>query len=109
MLVMQKPTKEQLLAQIHTRPLPDIVQDHIFGGDSWAFRENPADYRLLITHLQERLSLSKGNLAIVGSAKLGYSVSPETFGTPFSEFSDIDVIVIDRERFEEIWKVLLDW
>ena len=106
---MQKPTKEELLAQINARPLHDVVQEHIFDGESWAFRETPADGHLLISHLQARLSLPPGDIVIVGSAKLGYSISPDTFGRAFSEFSDIDVIVIDHGRFEEIWKVLLDW
>jgi hypothetical protein len=53
--------------------------------------------------------LNENNVVIVGSAQVGFSLSPDTFFRPFSEDSDIDVLVVDEQLFDTIWAATLRW
>ena len=46
---------------------------------------------------------------IVGSAKTGFSLDPDQSFTPFHESSDIDIVVIDAELFDDVWRTMLAW
>jgi hypothetical protein len=102
-------TVEELRGLISSRPTDEVVDVHVFGGDAYVFRETPADYQLLLTDLGTSLRLNPAAITIVGSAKLGFSMDPEAFGTPFREESDVDVVVVDPDRFDRIWYALIAW
>jgi hypothetical protein len=55
------------------------------------------------------ISASPEDIRIVGSAKLGYSLSPNTYGVPFSDASDIDIIVVNPVIFDDLWWKLSSW
>jgi hypothetical protein len=52
------------------------------------------------------------DVCIVGSAKLGYSPSPHTYGVPFNKTSDVDVVLISEPLFykgsRQLFSVLND-
>jgi hypothetical protein len=81
----------------------------VLGGEPWVFRNQPNEYRRLKEHLAAQLGCSEEHIAIVGSAKIGFSLSPDTFGRPFLETSDVDVVVANERLFDELWALLLDW
>ncbi len=92
-----------------SRPLADIVTDLVFKGIPYVFRDNPELFQTLTGHLCDRLSLIQENVTVIGSAKLGFSLAPDTFPAPFSETSDIDVLVVDEKLYDDIWYSLLEW
>jgi hypothetical protein len=57
------------------------------------------------------LGVPAGDIVIVGSAALGFSVAPLTFGRRFNanNDSDVDVIVVSPPLFERAWEDLLAW
>jgi hypothetical protein len=90
-------------------PVPQIVEEYIFAGVPYAFRRNPTLMNVIVRHLTSRLPITAENIAIVGSAKLGFSLNPDGYFNPFSDESDIDVVVVNETLFDEIWSILLKW
>jgi len=101
-------TAAKFLAELSTS-VGDVVNRRVFGGDPWVFRDDPKHYALLKAHLVGALGISADGITVVGSAKIGFSLSPDTFGRPFSDSSDVDVVIVDLGLFDELWNVLLDW
>jgi hypothetical protein len=92
-----------------SKPLDLIVEEFIFQGEPYVFRNQFAFFNLLIKHLSKELGVAEQNMTIVGSAKVGFSLNPENFPRQFSETSDIDVLVISEQLFDTIWMTLLKW
>ena len=87
----------------------ELITDALADDDPWLFREDTASYEALKEHLRERLGLGDMTCVVVGSAKYGFSISPDTFGQPFRESSDIDVALFSASLFDEFWNSLLRW
>jgi hypothetical protein len=103
------PTVEEFKTALMTRPLNGLVKDYIFEGIPYAFRETPTAVELLRNYLSRALGIQDENTIIIGSAKTGFSLSPETMFRQFSDESDIDVLVVDERIFDEIWQIVLKW
>ncbi|MBW8036009.1 MAG: hypothetical protein FVQ79_10345 [Planctomycetes bacterium] len=97
--------KEQLLS----RPVDEIVQECIFGDDSYVFTAWPDGLSVLRQHLSSALNVSEDAVTVVGSAKVGFSLNPANFPRQFSESSDIDIIIIDEKHFDKVWATILKW
>jgi hypothetical protein len=100
--------KRELIACPANR-LCDLVRKFVFGGTPFAFRHNPELGRILKRHLCSSLQVSEANLTIIGSAKTGFSLSPDGFPRPFHDGSDIDVLVVDHTLFDKLWRAILEW
>lgn len=87
----------------------DVVRQHVFGGVPYAFRSKPSSMQRLTDHLCGNLKLAADNVAVVGSAKIGFSLSPDNFPRKFSLYSDIDVVIISEVMFDEFWHTMLRW
>jgi hypothetical protein len=92
-----------------TEPLPRIVTDIVFKGTPYILKDAPNALATIKTHLASALPLAESNIAIIGSAKMGFSLDPENFPRQFSDASDIDVLIVDERLFDKIWSCLLDW
>jgi hypothetical protein len=108
---MPLPTYEEFKAQLvmSGTALDQIVQNHVFTGDVFAFQSSPRAYDVLRQTLARNLGVPSNDVAVVGSGKLGYSQHPERFPSPFNVRSDIDVIIVHSQRFDELWHHLLRW
>jgi hypothetical protein len=49
------------------------------------------------------LDVAVKNVAIVGSAKTGYSLTPGRNYSPFSEMSDLDLVIVSEPLFCKLW------
>ena len=74
----------------------------IFQGDAPTFLEFQQATAQLV-------DVQPKNVCIVGSARFGYSLSPDTFGIDFSDSSDVDIVVVDERKFDQIWWLISDW
>jgi hypothetical protein len=63
----------------------------------------------LTDHLCGAIGVIAANIVVVGSAKIGFSLSPDNFPREFSDFSDIDVVVVSEPMFDEFWHTMLKW
>jgi hypothetical protein len=90
--------------------LERVVQDYIFAGIPYVFRSWTEGFNNLRSHICDNLGISsRENIEVVGSARVGFSLDPENFGIAFSDKSDIDIVVVDDNLFDKVWKILLKW
>lgn len=78
------------------------MQRHITVGDPVALL--PLEHVELKQRVAAKFSVHHTDVLVVGSAKLGFSIAPGKRWRPFRDTSDIDVAIVSRELFEEIWR-----
>lgn len=103
------PTVEEFKDILIREPLEEVVQELVFQGRPYVFREQPEAFDKLNQHLCAKLKFSSQNVIVVGSAKIGFSLSPDRFPRSFSDESDIDVLVVDEALFDKVWMSMLKW
>ena len=106
---MAYPTSKEFAELIGKSALLEVVERHVFAGVPFAFQENEADYQRLLRHLGDGLAVPRADITLVGSGRIGFSLDPVTYGKPFSEASDLDVVVVSAELFDAAWFDLLTW
>lgn len=89
--------------------LGDVVETYIFAGLPYAFRGKEVDYLRLLGHISEGLGVPQENVTLVGSGRIGFSLDPDRYGSPFSDASDLDMIIVSAELFDASWFDLLRW
>lgn len=109
-----------------TYPQPTVLSDAIKGvahlellailrmwfseGIPYAFRANPMLYEIIREWMAMRLQTNPKNLTIIGSGRIGYSVSPlPKFGKEFSTESDLDFSLVDHRVFSELVGTYFQW
>ncbi|MFE3589051.1 hypothetical protein ACFXOY_16160 [Streptomyces niveus] len=79
-----------------------IVDAKILHGTCFAIQED-AHYSLK-EEIASKFSLRvHQDIFIVGSAKLGFSISPKKRYQPFGDRSDIDVAIVSHDLYERVW------
>lgn len=111
-------TLEEMRADLENMDERQFYLKHIVRSDNWYF-ENVLncskadlakvsdDFRMIIS---ESLGISFNSIMLVGSGKIGYSLSPtEKLFSPFCidgiarKESDLDVAIISSELFHKFW------
>ncbi|ELI8201593.1 hypothetical protein RSF60_000724 [Yersinia enterocolitica] len=93
-----------------------VYRKYLLGHEVWFFREklsldnHAVIYEDLKIYMSEQLGIHVNNIAIVGSAKLGFSLTPtdSKLFSEFSEDSDIDIVVVSPELFKKSWSAFLE-
>jgi hypothetical protein len=78
-----------------------VAKVFFLEGLPFVFSQSPMKYLIFREQVADRFSIGYQDVCIVGSAKLGFSPSPYKFGRPFAETSDVDVVIISGEMFDE--------
>jgi hypothetical protein len=100
---MSYPTREEFVTLLSERSHIEIVEEHLIKGVPFAFRDNAALYERLLQTLSHDLELGANSITLVGSGRIGFSLSPHTFGTPFSVESDLDILIVSEDLFDAAW------
>lgn len=116
---MSSCTLKELKDSIDTLSARDFYLKHIVRSDNWYFENilNIPQKDILHTIddfkgiVSESLNISFNSIMMVGSSKIGYSLSPrknfkkfET-NTESENKSDIDIAIISSNLFEQFWKL----
>jgi hypothetical protein len=102
--------KEKLL----TEEILQVYNQYILDSDVWFFSQTTpqgghyARYDEFKTYLSTKLEVHRNDIAIVGSAKLGFSLSPTKAYRAFQETSDIDIVIVSSEIFRKSWDAFLE-
>ena len=96
-------------SELLERDLGEVVQKYLFDGIPFCFRGNTDVFYAFRKDICENFRIHPQNFAVVGSAKVGFSLSPEKFGNLFSDSSDIDVVLVSDELFDELWLKLIEY
>jgi hypothetical protein len=73
----------------------------------YVFAAKPIGWDQFRTLCGQRFGIAKENMTIVGSGRFGFSMKPYSRLKPFTERSDIDVLVVNAELFDSVWYQLL--
>ena len=96
-----------LKSELLTKPVSRVINQYILTENAVCFNGNID----LILELKEILSnhfnIPVKDIEIVGSAKLGISLSYDRFGKKYDDKSDIDLVLISSELFDKAWHELL--
>ena len=76
-----------------------LAKVFLLEGTPAVFQDRPMKYVIFREQVAARFDIGSQDVCIVGSAKLGYSPSPQKFGIPFTETSDVDVVIISEPLF----------
>jgi hypothetical protein len=102
---LQPTTRDALISQLKHLTAEDFASRHVLDRVPWLF----ADRRQYIdwkTGLAAELEVDPYMLLVVGSACLGFSLSPYKRFSEFGLRSDIDIAVVSERHFDEAWRWL---
>lgn len=94
---------------LKTKQPTEIVQACLFDSSPHCFIANPLLYQAFRNEICANFNIHPQNFTIVGSAKMGFSLNPGKFGQPFTEASDIDVVLVSEELFQDLWLQLIEF
>lgn len=89
----------------------DFIIKYLLKSDNWYFSNylglEPTDaikkMEGLKGLLNSKLEIAYHNVLMVGSGKIGCSLSPDKNFRQFNDDSDIDIAIISSKRFNDIW------
>ncbi|MCG9130032.1 hypothetical protein JT359_20790 [Candidatus Poribacteria bacterium] len=87
---------------LNNLPSLQIVRKHIIFGECCILSQEV--YFDLRSDVADHFGLHPNEVLVVGSAKLGFSVSPKKRYFPFGDKSDIDVALVSTVLFDKIWE-----
>src|SRR5437870_13896171 len=74
----------------------------------YVFQQKPPSWDTFRDELVSGLHVSRNDIRIVGTARFGFGIKSGFNVKSFSDNSDIDVVIVDANRFEQLWVPLLD-
>ncbi|MGA2232212.1 MAG: hypothetical protein ABSH22_15050, partial [Tepidisphaeraceae bacterium] len=80
----------------------DVIRKHISTGRPRAFSDH--EYYELRSTVAAEFQLHPSSVVVVGSTRLGFSLSPERRYQIVQSDSDIDVAIVSQERFDDYWE-----
>lgn len=82
---------------------PCLIED----SPPYAFASDPSTWDDFRDEFVRGLGVKREDVRVVGSGRLGFSMKPSANLRRFSEKSDVDVVVVSPELFDEVWWALL--
>lgn len=86
-----------------------LIEKYLLNGNTYIFRDNENNYFKLKKIISDKFQVSTTNVFMVGSAKLGFSISPKKLWKPLNDESDIDMAIISDKLYDIFWKQLLEF
>ena len=97
LILLEQQTDLQLLARcLHDDSAP------------YVFEPNPGGWDIFRDELVSGLGVSRSDVRVVGSGRFGFSMKPGHGLKNFADTSDVDVVVVNANLFDELWLALLE-
>lgn len=74
----------------------------------YVFQPKPGAWDTFRDELVSELDVSRADIRVVGSGRFGFSMKPYFNLKSFDDTSDIDVVIVNPELFDQLWLALLD-
>lgn len=92
--------------------IEQVYTKYVIAGEVWYFKRKFGDdwfnkYNEFRLFISKKLGVHFNDIAIAGSAKIGFSLNPDKEYKRFDEESDIDIIIISQSLFYKFWKSYL--
>lgn len=78
-------------------------------GIPYAFKDNPLLYEKIRNWLAYNLNIDDKQITIIGSARIGYSLSPDKIAKKFCDQSDLDFLIVSSDIFKKLVKDFEKW
>lgn len=108
---------EEIKKDLHNLSVRSFIRKYFLVDGNWYFenilgytdsevRQKEIEFKAFI---KENFKLESGEVFLVGSGKIGYSLNPKTLFRPFqvddrsNRPSDIDIALVSSEIFHEYW------
>lgn len=101
------PTVDEFVKLLNTRTVDWIIDNYLFHGLPFYSSHRPELHGQLLRAISKGLRIPQQDICVIGSARLGFSISPLKFGTPFNRFSDIDICIVSVSLFDPSWLDIL--
>jgi len=80
-----------------------VVQKWVIDRTPYVFKTDQAEYVLWKSKLANKIRVDGRAITLIGSASVGFSLSPDKNYRAFNEESDIDVAIVSSHHFELAW------
>ncbi|MGH9425819.1 MAG: hypothetical protein ACRD2L_05865 [Terriglobia bacterium] len=74
----------------------------------YVFEPKPPAWNTFREEIALQLGVSQEDIRVVGSGRLGFSMKPGRNLARFTDTSDIDVVIVNPDAFDELWLALLN-
>lgn len=101
-------TVEEFKDYVVKNTTDNVINKYLLYGTPYIFKDDIDRYFELKQEISKFFNTQQTQIYMVGSAKLGFSISPLKGFKPFNEDSDIDIAIIDSGLFGKYWKLLLN-
>lgn len=92
----------------HTERL-GIIRLWMTEGIPYAFKSHPLLFEEIRNFIAKLLNVDTKEVSLVGSARIGYSLSKKEWGRPFNSNSDFDFIIVSNTLYGNIVKEFQNW
>ncbi len=103
---MRLTSETELRDAILSCPPSEFVSVHLLESVPAVFSGNSRRWIEWKTRLAKMLEVDAYEIALIGSAAVGFSLNPRKRFAPFSASSDIDVAVVSSHHFDLAWRYL---
>lgn len=79
-----------------------IIRLWMTEGIPYAFKEHPLLYEEIREFIAKGINVDAKDITIVGSARIGYSLSKHEWGRPFNSNSDFDFTIVSNDLYKAI-------
>ncbi len=101
LLRIEWPTADQLRQLLDSFPAEVLARRHLIGGVPHLFKDDPIKYISLRDTIAKALALGHHDIGIVGSARIGLTLSAHKGWSLFTMGHDIDVAIVSADLVEK--------
>ncbi|NIK69333.1 hypothetical protein [Paenibacillus sp. BK720] len=105
---------EQMKQDVMNIDSLDFYQKYLLGNEVWYYKNflGKSDFSRIYDEMKRyianKLGIHINDIAIFGSAKIGFSLNPKKGFRDFTEKSDIDIVLVSRNLFYQFWNAYLE-
>ncbi len=100
--ILKREFKNYLMDERNT--VDRIMNKYLLFGVPYIYKDDENTYFELKEELSKHFAIQQTQIYIVGSSKLGFSISPYKRFKTIDDDSDIDIAIIDEKLFDKYWK-----
>jgi hypothetical protein len=96
---------KHLLAETNdTNMLGPVLRDELVP---YVFETEPARWDAFKAQVSGALAVAAADMTVVGSGRFGFSLKPDNNLRAFQDDSDVDVVIVNPDLFDNVWHNLL--
>ena len=86
----------------HANERLGIIRLWMTEGIPFAFKEQPLLYEEIRSFLAARINVYSKDITVVGSARIGFSMSKKEWGRSFNNGSDLDLTIVSNDLYKAL-------